>query len=109
MIFSEENKLRILMNENRNLRVIPFVDEAVTGTGFVWSNGSIDKVRIDEVVTNPYDEEQILFRSQCYDDFECGYADYDDGQREEIPYKEIKEAYDKLEWEKVILVFIGTP
>jgi hypothetical protein len=109
MIFSEENKLRILMNKNRDLRVVPFVGDEVSNPDWTYSTASFDSCRVDEIASDPYDDEHILFKSKCYEEFADDYYGYDEEQREEIPDKETKEAYDNLDWERVILVFIETP
>jgi hypothetical protein len=105
----EEKNLIKLVNENYGMRIVPFVASEVVNPDWAYSKGSFDSCRVDEIVPDPYDDEHILFKSDCYEEFADNYYECDEELREEIPEKETKEAYNNLDWERVILVFIETP
>jgi hypothetical protein len=109
MIFSEENKLRILMNKNRDLRVVPFVGDEVSNPDWSYSMGSFDSCRVDEIVRDPYDDEHMLFKSTDYYEYSDNYIYHNLEDREEVPEEEMKKEWNNLDWERVILVFIETP
>lgn len=91
------------------MRIVPFVASEVVNTDWAYSKGCFNSCRLDEIVRDPYNDEHILFKSDCYEDFADNYYEYDKELREEIPKEEIKKEWNKLNWERVILVFIEMP
>lgn len=86
--------------------VIPIVSGDV-GDGECWAMAIINKVKLDEIAVSPYNDEHLLFRSDgAFGDFCDDYIYNDNLGREEIPDEEIEDAFDNLNWHKVILVYI---
>lgn len=99
-----KDNLRDLIIENPNLEVIPFISEDASCCDYLYTVGSIGHSRIDEYVQDPYNEEHFLMKSQDFDDFSDNYCNH--YEHPNVPDKTIEEAYDKLDWEKAIFVWI---
>jgi len=104
-----DNDLIKLVNENPGTRIVPFVAREVVNPDWAYNLGSFDCWSLEEIITDPYDDEHILIKSQDYADFEYNYYECDNEKREEIPEEEIKKAWNNLDWEKVILAYIEMP
>jgi len=99
-------ELRKLILENPELEIVPFVSDDCGNPGYSWTLSSLRSARVDEYVVSPYDDERLLFKSSGFDDFATDYIETDVAERDEIPDEEIKKAFEALEWEKAILVYV---
>lgn len=104
MIDANIERLIELVRENPDLRVIYMVDSDVVQDDFYcyWlsrpTNVNVDSILDDDL------HERIWIRSinDDYDIYESFFGD------EDCTYEHIKEEVDKLPWEKVIIVWIGS-
>lgn len=115
MEIQQENikELIKLTQENTGLKIIPMVDIDVCSSDdySCWA-GSWGKPRVDECWC---DDERIYFKRDDFEDLVSQYIDnldqdtlsnfYDDAEVE----KHAEEHVNNLAWEKVIVVYIGTP
>ena len=93
--------LRRLIIENPDLEIVPFISEDASSADYCYSIGSIGKSCVDEWVVDPYDEEHIMMRSTCFDDYAENYRDE---RYEDVSDELIRASYDALDWCKAIIV-----
>jgi len=99
-------KLKQLIIDNPDLEIVPFVSGECGNSDYGWMQSGFHSAEVDEYVVSPYDDERLLFKSSGFEDFETDYIETDMAEREEIPDEEIKQAFEALEWEKAILVYV---
>lgn len=115
IVIQQENvkELMKLASENPDYKIIPMVDiDVCASDDYNYWAGSFGKPRIDEYYVN---DERIYFKRDDFEDLVQEYIDgldeetlskfYDDAELE----KHAEEHIENLGWEKVILVYIGTP
>lgn len=96
-----------LISENPGLEIIPLVTEECADPNYTYTMSCISKVDVDEYVISPFNDERLFFKSGGWDDdFIQVYFDNDPYERDEIPYEEVKAAFEALEWTKAILLYI---
>ena len=100
-------KLKQLIIDNPDLEIVPFVSGECGNSDYGWMQSGFHSAGVDEYVVSPYDDERLLFKSNGFKDFEADYVDNNMGEeRDGIPNEEIKQAFEALEWEKAILVYV---
>lgn len=101
-------QIRQLIIDNPELEIVPFVGGECGNPDYAWVLSEFKRARVDEFATSPYSEERIHFKSDGWSgNFKEDFYDNDSKDRGgEIPDKEIIQAFEDLEWQKAIIIYI---
>lgn len=106
-------ELMKLASENPGLKIIPMVDSDVCSSDDYsywaggWGKARLDECHIDDgrIYFKYHDYEDLV--SQCIDSL--AYEPEMDNKTDQELEKIAEERVNELDWEKVIVVYIGTP
>ena len=98
-------ELRKLIIENPDLELVPMVAEECSSE-YSHTMCELSSCRIDEWTLNPYDDEQIFYKSDDYSNFEDLF--FDNCEAEEINEEMAKAAWEALPWTRAIIVYVDT-
>lgn len=104
---NKEMNLRQLIIDNPELELVPFASDTCGNPEYRYTLSVFTKARVDEYAASPFNDERVIFKSSGWrGDFCDEYYENDKDCRTKIPDEEIEKAFESIEWEKAIIVYI---